>query len=256
LVEHVKKTGNRTYPFGLGADLPAASPAQAAAISEEAERIANIADAVADLAMAESVHQVVQGNYERAGAVLDTYSKGKFPATPDVIRTPRSGVTLTHRAALHLEVGLDPTDAALTSPRAKAEPAINAWLAGLLPPPDKVACTVTVTDPLDASSVTHTVTQADLGLLPIDVLYLLDPDDNRSGLALDDRIEAHVIATHTPPPHTELAIAYRDRIAAIAGHVPFFELTALIRDFCSARGRCARPTWRCPARRPRTSTST
>ena len=229
LVEHVKKTGINTYPFGLSSDLPPASPAQATAISEEVQRIINIADAVADLAMAESVHQVVQGNYDRAGAVLDTYSKGKFPATPDVIRTPRSGVTLTHRASLHFEVGLDPTDAALTSSRAKAEPAINAWLAGLLPQSDTVACTVTVTDPLDATLVTHTVTQADMGLLPIDLLYILDPDDDRSNRALDDRIEAHVIATHGPRPHTELAIAYRDRIPAIAGHVPFFELTAIIR---------------------------
>jgi hypothetical protein len=228
LVEHVKKTGNGVYPFGLG-DLPPASTAQAAAISAEADRIANIADAVADLAMAESVHQVVQGNYDRAGAVLDTYSKGKFPAHPDVIRTPRSGVTLTHRAALHLKVGLDPLDAALTSPRAKAEPGINAWLAGILPQPDAVACKVMVTDPSNASTVTHIVTQADLGLLPIDLLYILDPGDDRSSRELDDRIEAHVIATHGPLPHTELAITYRDRIPTIVGHVPFFELAALIR---------------------------
>lgn len=229
LVEHIKKTGNDTYPFGLDDDLPPASPTQAAAISQEAERIANISDAVADLAMAESVHQVVQGNYDRAGAVLDTYSKGKFPATPDVVRTPRSGVTLTHRVALHLEVGLDPADPAHTSPRAKAEPAINAWLSSILPSPDLVACTVTATDPLDATSVSHIVTQADLGLLPIDLLYIVDPDDDRSSRALDDLIEAHVIQTHGHRPHIEFAIAYRDRIPAIPGHVPFFELAALIR---------------------------
>jgi hypothetical protein len=228
LVEHVKTTGSGTYPFGLDTVLPPASPQQAAAISEEADRIANIADAVADLAMAESVHQVVQGNYDRAGAVLDTYSKGKFPAVPEVVRTPRSGVTLTHRTALHLEVGLDPANPALTSPRAKAEPTINAWLADMLPAPNAVACLVTVTDPLDATSVTHSVTQADLGLLPIDLLFVLDTDDERSALALDDLIEAHVIATHAPRPHCDLAIAYRDRLPAIAGHVPFFELTALI----------------------------
>lgn len=229
LVEHLKSTGSTTYPFGLSGELPSLSAAQAAALNEEAERIADLADAVADLAMAESVHQVVQGNYDRAGAVLDTYSKGKFPATPDVVRTPRSGVTLTHRAALHLEAGLDPADPALTSPRARAEPAIDAWLAGVLPPPAAVACRVTVTDPLDGTVATHTVTQADLGLLPADLLYLLDPDDDPSGRALDDRIEAHVVATHAPRPHTRLAIAYRERIPAIPGHVPFFELAALVR---------------------------
>ncbi|MGJ4882845.1 hypothetical protein [Bradyrhizobium sp. HKCCYLRH3097] len=233
LVEHIKTSGVSSYPFGHDADLPAASPQQAAAITAEAARIADIADAVADLAMAESVHQVVQGNYDRAGAVLDTYSKGKFPATPDVVRTPRSGVTLTHRVALHLKAGLDPNDGALTSPRAKAEPALNAWLAGILPPPAAVACSVTVTDPLDLSSVTYNVTQADLGLLPIDLLYLLDPDNDPAAKALDDLIEAHVIAVHAPRPDAMLTIAYRERIEAIAGHVPLFELSALVRHLRS-----------------------
>lgn len=229
LVERMRETGNRTYPFGLGSVLPPASPGERDAISEEAGRIADLADAVADLAMAESVHQVVQGNYDRAGAVLDTYSKGKFPATPDVVRTPRSGVTLTHRVALHFETGLDPADAALASPRARAEPAVNAWLAALLPPPDQVACTVTVEDPVTSAVSSHTVTQAALGLLPIDLLYLLDPDNDRSGKVLDDLIEAHVVKTATPRADATLAIRYRDRLPAIPGHVPFFELTALIR---------------------------
>ncbi len=229
LIEHLRETGNTSYPFGLDEDLPSASGAQAAAITAEAERIVNIADAVADLAMAESVHQVVQGNYDRAGAVLDTYSKGKFPSTPDVIRTPRSGVALSHRVALHLTVGLDPADPSLTSPRAKAEPAINDWLRGVLPAANLVACEVIITDPLEGTDVTQVVTQADLGLLPIDLLYILDADDDRSNKTLDDLIETHVINLLNPRPHTALAIRYKQRIPALAGHVPFFELTALIR---------------------------
>src|SRR5262249_46977809 len=66
LVEHIRATSNSSYPFGV-AGLPSAPPAQRVAIDAEAARIANIADAVADVAMAESVHQVAQGNYDRAG---------------------------------------------------------------------------------------------------------------------------------------------------------------------------------------------
>lgn len=243
LVEHLK-THSQLYPFGLDEELPDATPKQAEAISTEAKRLINIADAVADLAMAESVHQVTQGNYDRAGAVLDTYSKGKFPSTPDVIRTPRSGVTLTHRAALHLPVGLNPNDPARITPRSWAEPAIDAWLSSILPAPTQVACTVRITDPSDNSVVSHIVTQADLALAPIDLLYLLDPDNERSARSLDDRIEAFVIATHAPRPHTIADIVYRDRIPAIAGHVPFFELTALIRSLRTVllRSRPLRPT--------------
>jgi hypothetical protein len=88
LVEQMAKPGSTEYPFGKSPDLPdipQIPQAAVDAINDEARRIADIADAVADLAMAESVHQVVQGNYDRAGAVLDTYSKGKFPDTPDVM---------------------------------------------------------------------------------------------------------------------------------------------------------------------------
>ncbi|WP_299891265.1 hypothetical protein [uncultured Ruegeria sp.] len=227
-VDHLKD-GAQDYPFGLGDDLPPASPAQATAISDEAKRLLDIADAVADLAMAESVHQVVQGNYDRAGAVLNTYSKGKFPATPDVIRTPRTGVNLTHRVALHLQVGLDPADAARISPRARCEPALDAWLAGVLPAAARVACVVELIGPDGASLAEHEVSQADLGLAPLDMPYVLDPDDDRAGKALDDMIEAHVIRTHAPRPDVAMTIHYRRRIGTLAGHVPFFELTAMIK---------------------------
>lgn len=227
-VEHLKENP-QDYPFGLGDDLPTATALQAAAISEEARRLLDIADAVADLAMAESVHQVVQGNYDRAGAVLDTYSKGKFPATPDVIRTPRTGVNLTHRVALHLPVGLDPADAARISPRARCEPALDVWLGGILPDAARVACVVELIGPDGASLAEHQVSQADLGLAPLDMLYLLDPDDDRAGKALDDMIEAHVVRTHGPRPDVAMTIHYRRRIGTIADHVPFFELTAMIK---------------------------
>ena len=243
LVEHMKDTGNHEYPFGLE-DLPDAELDQVAAITAEAERIANIADAVADLAMAESVHQVAQGNYDRAGATLETYSKGKFPALPDVVKTPRSGVTLTHRVGLHLESGLDPNDPVNTSPRAKAEPAINQWLARVLPSPETVACLVTVTDRVTDSEVTHVVSQADLGLTPIDLLYIADTDSQKAMRALDDAIEYYVIATQTPKPHADITIHYRAAIATIDDHVSFFDLAAAIRSLRALllRSRPLRPS--------------
>ncbi|MEX0328940.1 MAG: hypothetical protein AB3N07_09480 [Ruegeria sp.] len=232
LVEQMASPTTNEYPFGKSEDLPEVPdiPQTAVnAINEEARRIADIADAVADLAMAESVHQVVQGNYDRAGAVLDTYSKGKFPDTPDVIKTPRSGVVLTHRVALHLRTGLDPNDAALTSPRAQAEPGLNDWLSGQLPDPARIAAEVTLTDPLDQSESVVTVTAADLGLLPLDLLYLLDPTAERAARTLDDLIETFVITTQAPRADVAISISYRRRIGTIPDHVPFFELAALTR---------------------------
>ena len=90
----------------------------------------------------------------------------------------------------------------------------------------------------------HDVTQADLGLAPLDLLYLLDPDAEGAARTLDDVIEAHVIATHAPRPDASLSLAYRERIAEIADHVPFFELTAMIRPLRALllRSRPLRPT--------------
>ena len=60
-------------------------------------------DAIADLLLAESVHQVVQGNYARARGAVQALTDGEFPPLPDVIQTPRMGKSLTHRVALFLD---------------------------------------------------------------------------------------------------------------------------------------------------------
>jgi hypothetical protein len=241
-VKHLK-TSPQDYPFGLD-DMPEATPGQAAALGAEARRLLDLADAVADLAMAESVHQVVQGNYDRAGAVLDTYSKGKFPSTPDVIRTPRSGVNLTHRIALHLETGLNPADPARLSPRARAEPALDAWVGGILPDLARIAARVDLFDREGAPQGQHVVSLDALGLAPIDLVYLLDAGTDRSAKALDDLIEAHVVATHAPRPDFRMEINYRDRLADVADHVPVFELMAMIRPLRTlvVESRPLRPT--------------
>ena len=72
-----------------------------------ATRLLDIHDALADLAVAEGVHQAVLGNADRAAATLDAYAKAATSRRePDVVRTPRSGSGLTHRVGLHCEPGL------------------------------------------------------------------------------------------------------------------------------------------------------
>jgi hypothetical protein len=61
------------------------------------ERLARLHDAVADLLLAESVHQLVLGAPARAAAAMDALSGDAIPPDPEVVRTPRSGVALTHR---------------------------------------------------------------------------------------------------------------------------------------------------------------
>lgn len=232
LVNHIKNTGERTYPFGK--NLPTASTAEAAVINKEAEALLDLHDAVSDLAMAESVHQVTQGNYDRAAANLDAYSKSNFPPQPDVIQTPRSGITLTHRVAVHLDAEADPTLSPIAglamTPRATAEPAINGWLTEILPDADQVACKVSYTA-TDGSPQSNLITQADLGLQPIDLLYLITPEIDQAMTSLDDRVVDHVISNLPKPPRPDspLTIQYKNR-TDLGGRIPFFELAAVIKS--------------------------
>jgi hypothetical protein len=214
LVGWVSGLEDKSYPFGR--DLPDADDDQKKVINAAVDRLMDLRDAVADLAISESVHQVVQGNYSRTAAALDAYGNSAFPPIPDVIKTPRSGIGLIHRVALHLNGDAAPVAGA--TPRALAQPALNEWLASVLPDPEKVACHVT----LGSSEIL--VTQKELEIQPIDLLYMLNPESQQAMTALDDLIERYVISHNPVPVTTRVRINYSKRPD---GKLPFFEVSAL-----------------------------
>lgn len=229
LVNHIKQTDNKNYPFGKPPSLlPRGSSAQEFAINAEVDRIFDIHDAVSDLAIAESVHQAVQGNYDRAAANLDTYSQGNYPPEPDVLQTPRSGITLTHRFGLHLQSGLPSNPTA--TPRTQAEPALSQWLTDILPPANNVGCQVTYRNSVNNAEVEHIVTQQDLQIPPIDLLYLLRTDSQQAMTELDDRILLYVIQTFSPRPDAQLEIKYTERLT---DKISFFELAPMMHSLRS-----------------------
>lgn len=240
LINHIKNTGLKTYPFGKDLPVTGITLQQRQAIEREVDKLIDIHDAIADLAMAESVHQVVQNNYDRAAATLDTYSKGNFPPIPEVVQTPRSGTTLTHRVGIQLPAGLSPGLFPDTSPRAKAEPALNQWLSQVLPAPSDMACTLVYFDHLANAEVRQPVTMADLGLEPIDVLYLVRLGDDQALTGLDDRLLQYAVAMFAPRPDAEVRIEYA---AEAPGKFPLFELAPLLDSLRSValRSRPLRP---------------
>src|SRR5690606_4410169 len=90
LAEHVEglPEAERIYPYGLSGLPTVSDPAARAAIEDEVRHLLDVNDAIGDLALAESVYQVVRGNYDRAAGTLEAYSKGNFPPTPEVVQTP------------------------------------------------------------------------------------------------------------------------------------------------------------------------
>jgi hypothetical protein len=227
-IQHVESTGNSSYPFGFPASkgLPAANSTEALAINSELKKIIEINDAIGDLVMAEQVYQTVLGNITRATGNADAYSKGNHPPTVEVKDTPRTGITLTHRMTLQLHANA--TAPVGAHARTVAEPALSEWLHSILPNPSNVGCWVTYSSPVTPET-SVTVTQADLGLDAMDLLYTLESNTEQAMNELDDRIMHHVRYTLSQHPNTQLFIRYTESVdAADRSKISFFELSALI----------------------------
>lgn len=232
LIDQIRGSGSKPFPFGVTslAAAQVAAPLKAA-IDAEVDRLLDVYDALADIALAEGVHQVVLGNYTRAGANLDAFAKAGFPTEPEVVRTPRKGINLEHRVALHLGTEYDgtvsPLAGLLMTPRASAEPALNAWLAQILPPPQSVACKVRYRAPGSTAWTTQAVTQYELGLQPIDLLFCAVMGSGQAMGELDDRVALRVLSAYPACPDAGVEIHYSE---AIPNYVSFFELSALLRN--------------------------
>jgi len=251
--QHVTTTNKTSYPYGLST-LPAltdltqpGSPGAAeigVLIDAAVADMRGVADAVADLGVAEGLYQLVRGNYDRSAGALDAFSKGTHPPQPEVVNTPRKGNTLTHRVALQLAGGLDPADAAFKSPRERGEPALAQWLRTQLPDLSTVFARVRWTNTSAGTSGSLTASLADLGLQPADLFYLIDAGGPSDMPGLDDLLidRAERQAPAQRPRHDAIfELEYKP--AGVAG-LTVFELAPLVR---SLRGfilgsRALRPT--------------
>jgi hypothetical protein len=231
--------GHGEYPFGFSignnpGDLPGASTTQKKAIGEEVDRLLNIYDALADSVMAEQVYQAVQGNYERAAGNAEAFSQGAYPPQIEVVDTPRTGISLTQRVAIQFDSSASsttsPNSVNQMSVRAKTEPAVNKWLSSILPDPEKVLCTVRYTTPQQVNQVKN-ISQKDLGLQSIDLIYLLQGESEQGMAALDDRIASYVRYKLSKHAKTDLTIQYSSTIdPGDRTKVSFFELAPLIKS--------------------------
>ncbi|ANN19110.1 hypothetical protein SD37_28130 [Amycolatopsis orientalis] len=250
-LRHVDKLDKkeRVYPFKLTGLPEITDTGILGDIYKEIDALRDAQDALADLIVAEGTHQVLQGNTERASATLDSYAKGGVLPEPAVVETPRGGTTLTHRLGLQFTPGLGPDHGApllgRNNPRARAEPAVNDWLADMLPEPGSVAASVTWLDHKNKKHV-HVVTQAEAGLQAIDLLWAVPPARAAEATDLDDRILGVVIEEARPRPDAKLEIQYTERVS---GKVSFFELSPLIGALRSllTTARPLRPTDLVPA---------
>ena len=167
-VEIAAQAALTTLLAGAGTDRPG--------LEAVLDSVAADLDAVADVAVAQSVFALAQGNVAESAATLTASATGdtRFPPLR-VTDTPRPGQAVTHR----LLVLLDPSarghwPGTATSGRALAAPALDAWLAGLLGEPARYRFTVRFQDTVTGRPVPGAVpgSLADVGLAALDAVYL------------------------------------------------------------------------------------
>jgi hypothetical protein len=150
-----------------------------AAILAELAALDETLDGVADVLTSEAVYNLVRGTTEGAAASLDSLAQGVRPPDPGVSHTPRAGTLVAHRVGAVF--GATPVaspgwDAIAATPRAAAEPCLDAWVGTLLGSPAQVRCDVTVADPSTANPDRQrvvTITFDKLGLHPLDLLAIV-----------------------------------------------------------------------------------
>ncbi len=133
----------------------------------------DLADSVADLLMAEGMHQIAQGNLERAGAAMAVVDKQSLPIEPQVARTQRGGAGYTQRIVVLCPDGESawPVDR-----RSHTEPRVDAWLGTLLGPPSRYRFVAKVHRVVDGADVVDVddlvVAWPDLGLSALSAVML------------------------------------------------------------------------------------
>lgn len=169
-----------TTPPGQTQPLPTEDSPEGETLAAAINRVRDVADAIADIGIAESVHQLLHRNPIRAAGTLDALTRGEVPASddPDILRTPRHGTGVTHRV---LVVAPDPASPVAAEAlgkwpatqqqrtrhaRAVAEPRINAWAALVLGNPARVRYRVD----RGAGAAPAEFTLDAVGLCPWDVL--------------------------------------------------------------------------------------
>jgi hypothetical protein len=220
------RTERTTLLNGL---VPVPSDADRAALAAVLDTLASSYDAVADVMVAEAVHQNVLGNRERAGAVLAALDRQETPPRMDFLRTPRTGKSFTHRVLVL--IGDESLPAAWsTAPvdvRAKAEPRINAWIARLIGDPRRFVCAASVTGGTPAAL---TATLGELGLSPLSLVMACEAPGKDSASELEERL-AQLFASKVDAPTstTQIELLDAEPAGSANGTIGLGALRALLR---------------------------
>jgi hypothetical protein len=193
-----------------------ATAAEQQVIGQELDALAATYDAVSDLLLAESVHQLALGNTERAGATIAATDAQQPAPSPAVVRTPRTGRSYSQRVAVVLSSDTMPAfwPATLMDVRARAEPRLNAWLGAVLGDPARIRLAVQIENPNGIQEVKIT----DLGLSPLSLVLASEDGSEGRASELEERVAQRVASSiSAPTPATSIRLLDTPPAGATSG---------------------------------------
>ncbi|MGZ5245714.1 MAG: hypothetical protein ACXWV5_01410 [Flavitalea sp.] len=204
-------------------------------IIEEIDRMADAFDSLGDLALSESVYQIVQGNHVRAAAVLEALASGRNLPEPEIINTLRSGNVVTHKVVLNLPTKMPGTGNEFSAPTgwpagatllASAEPSLNSFIGNAVGPATNFKCLVTTTDNAEIS------TQSSLGLEELN-LQPIDLFSMTGGMEELKEIIIHRLV-RKDDPQTKVQVDFNSTgPGGTSAHQPFSRLFHLLKKITS-----------------------
>ena len=132
------------------------------------ERMYDSYDALNDLLLAEGVHRLVMGDEASFTAITRFMSKGtgNLP-DPEILKSPMKYASVSHKTALVL-----PKASKASGRLGKAEPDLNAWVLEKLGGMGNIWFKVEYTGPDNVVSIDPFVSLADVGVEPLEYLYV------------------------------------------------------------------------------------
>lgn len=200
LEEWASARANVLKKVRTAAELPA-DDARLTAFAAQVDALAGAWDAIADLVVAEAVHQIVRGQLERAQAATRFLDRQEPPVEPDVAATPRTASAYVQRCVVALSAAA-PSAAwvPLADVRSAAEPRVNAWLAALLGAPTRWRFSGRVIGADGTPGATAVVGPADLKLSPLSLVLATGSGSGDEPTELEERIARQLAVTLKPGP--------------------------------------------------------
>ena len=187
---------NAKATFAIGG-VPVALTHAGGAIAVLIEDLLDQMDSVSDLLVAESVHRMVGGSMEGAGAAMLTLDKQTRPPDTQVVATPHATRGYTQRVVVAIESGdAGPwADLSAQDLAARVEPRLNAWLARLLGDPSKyefvakvLVPPATVGEPWTDNGMTLSAGIAELELSPLALVLKSEAQQGNGQSGVQERI--------------------------------------------------------------------